>query len=73
MTTTPRREAALSRVLVIVTPDAEPVGYMVKGWHAGQQMIGPFVSLDLAIRAALANTDRLAEGQQRRHTRLASA
>jgi len=66
---TTRRERAERRIVPIVFPDGTVAGFMVRGWSSGQQFLGPFSAWSLAVEAALANTDRLAIGQQLRQER----
>jgi hypothetical protein len=64
-----RRKRAESRVVTICYPDGRPAGFIVRGWHPGQQVIGPFASYEFAIQAALKNTGGLAIGARRRYTK----
>lgn len=61
-----RRERAEMRVVTIAYPDGTSVGYMVRPWNPGQALIGPFMSFNAAVAAALENTAGLARGQQMR-------
>jgi hypothetical protein len=65
--TVSRRARAVNRVTTVCYPDGTTAGFIVRGWHPGQLPIGPFVSYELAIRAALENTAGLVLGQARRH------
>lgn len=58
---------AEQRVIRVVDTSDSPVGFVVRGWHPGQPVIGPFVSYEMAFKAALGNTQGLVEGAWRRH------
>jgi hypothetical protein len=58
---------AEQRVTTVCYPDGTTAGFIVRGWHPGQSVIGPFISYEMAYRAALGNTQALVEGALRRH------
>jgi hypothetical protein len=62
-----RRIKAEQRVTRICYPDGTTAGFIVRGWHPGQGVIGPFISYELALKAALGNTAGLVEGALRRY------
>lgn len=64
-----RRERAESRVVAVFDTDGNRIGFLVRGWHPGQQILGPFATPDAAIAAALENTAGLARGQRIRQER----